>query len=76
MNPNQWFGFISIENLVSDWFGYIRIDVSELIGLSRIDFWQFFISNKMQNVFRIGLELFGLSWFEFLSESFLRVRSN
>ena len=34
---------IWIANLVSDWFGFIRIDVSELIGLSRIGFWPFFI---------------------------------
>ena len=27
----------------SDWFGFIRIDVSELIGLSQIDFRSFFI---------------------------------
>ena len=37
------FGLIWIEKSVSDWFGFIRIDVSELIGLSRIDFWPFFI---------------------------------
>ena len=30
--------FIWIENLLSDWVGFIRIDVLELIGLSRIDF--------------------------------------
>ena len=29
---------IWIENLVSNWFGFIRIDVSELIGLNWIDF--------------------------------------
>ena len=53
-NDSDWiwlkirFGSISscidrIENLVSDWFGFSRIDVLELIGLSRIDFWPFFI---------------------------------
>ena len=44
INPrSDWFGLIWIENLVSNWFGFIRIDVLELIGLSRIDFWPFFI---------------------------------
>ena len=34
INPSSdWFGLISIENLVLDWFRFIRIDVSELIGL-------------------------------------------
>ena len=55
-NPNQselrfvritptldWFALIWIESLVSDWFGFIRIDVLELNGLSRIVFWPFFI---------------------------------
>ena len=42
-NDSDWIALIWIENLVSDWFGYIRIDVSELIGLSRIAFWPFFI---------------------------------
>ena len=36
-------GLIRIANLVSDWFRFIRIDVSELVGLSRMDFWSFFI---------------------------------
>ena len=43
INPrSEWFGLIGliwIENLVWNWFGFIRIDVSELIGLSWIDFW-------------------------------------
>ena len=29
--------------MVSDWLGFIRIDVSEIIGLSRIDFRPFFM---------------------------------
>ena len=44
MNPrSEWFGLIRVD---LDWklsFGLIRIDVSELIGLSWIDFWPFFI---------------------------------
>ena len=40
---SDWFELIWIENLVSDWFRFIRIDVSELIGSSRIDFRPFFI---------------------------------
>ena len=40
---SNWFGLISIKKLVSDWVGFIRINVSELIGLSRIDFWLFSI---------------------------------
>ena len=43
-NPSSvWFGFIWIENLVSDWFAFIRIDISRLIRLGRIDFWPFYI---------------------------------
>ena len=42
-SSSDWFGLIWIENLVSDSFRFIRIDVSELIGSSRIDFWPFFI---------------------------------
>ena len=38
-----WFWLIWIENLVSDRFGFIRIEVSELIGLSVIDFQPFLI---------------------------------
>ena len=44
INPSSdWFGSIWIENLVSDWFEFILIGVSELIGLSRMDFWPFLI---------------------------------
>ena len=44
INPSSdWFGLIWIKNLVSKWIEFIRIDVSELIGLSRIDFWPFFV---------------------------------
>ena len=44
MNPrSEWFELIWIEILVSDWIGFIRIDVSELIGLRQIDFWPLFI---------------------------------
>ena len=32
-----------IENLFSDWFGFVRIDVLESIGLSRIEFLPIFI---------------------------------
>ena len=61
MHPSSdWIGLIWIENLVSDWFGFIRIDVSELIGLSRIDFSPL-PSNKIQNVFQIGSEWFALA---------------
>ena len=43
-NPRSgWFGLILIENFVSDWLRFIRIDVSGLIEFSRIDFWPFFI---------------------------------
>ena len=82
----DWFGLIRNENLVSDWFGFIWIDVSELIGLSRIDFWPFFIKRD-QNVFRIGSEWFTLArihiseyfWLignEFQSDTFARVVSS
>ena len=69
------FGLIWIENLVSvlvrihfDWFAILKFgsvlisDVSELIVLSRIDFWQFFINRdtkRFSNWFkmiRIGLD--------------------
>ena len=44
INPSSdWFGLIWIENFISDSFWFNRIDVTELIGLSRIDFWPFFI---------------------------------
>ena len=33
----------------SDSFGFIRIDVSKLIGLSRIDFWPFFIKRDTKS---------------------------
>ena len=50
INPrSDWFGLIWIENLVSNWFGFIRIDVSELIRLSRIDFWPFFIKQDRKS---------------------------
>ena len=45
---SDWFGLIWIGNLVSDWFGFIRIDVSELIGLTRIDFWPFLIKRDIK----------------------------
>ena len=55
------FGFIWIKNLVSDWFGFIRIDVSELIGLSRIDFWPFFIKPDIKRFSDwFGMIRFGL----------------
>ena len=60
-NPNHSdLQLIWIENLVSDWFGFIRIDVSELIRLSRIDFWPFFIKRETKSfsdwfgIIRIG----------------------
>ena len=46
-----------IENLFSDWFGFIRIDVSQLIGF----IFDRFLSNEIQNVFRIGSEWFALA---------------
>ena len=56
------FGLILIENSVwinpsSDWFGCIRIDVSELIG----SIFYRFSSNEIQNVSRIGWEWFALA---------------
>ena len=36
-------GLIMVENLVSNWFGFIRIVASDLFGLGRIDFLPFFI---------------------------------
>ena len=59
----DWFGLIWIENLVSYWFGFIRIDVSELIGLNRIDFWPFFIKRDTKHfsdwfeIIRIGSDI-------------------
>ena len=49
-------GLIWIENLVSDWSGFIRIDALELIGLSRIDLWLFFIKWDTKRF----LDLFGM----------------
>ena len=57
---SDWCGLIWIANFVSDWFGFIRIDVLELIGLSRIVFDRFSL-NEIQNVFRIGSEWFVLA---------------
>ena len=37
-----------VEHLISYWFGFIWIDVSELIGSSRIDFWPFFIKRDTE----------------------------
>ena len=62
MNPNQSETKFLIQinqnqsewNLVSDWFGFIRIDVSELIELSWIDFWPFFIKRDRFRIIRIG----------------------
>ena len=42
--------------LVSDWFGFIRIDVSQLIGFSRIYFWPFFIKRDTKRF----LDWFGM----------------
>ena len=39
-------GLIRIENLVSDWFGLIRIVISDEIRLGRIDFLPFFIKRE------------------------------
>ena len=50
MNPrSEWFGLILIESFVSDWFGFIWIDVLELIGFSRIDFWPLFIERDTKH---------------------------
>ena len=64
INPgSDWFGLIWIENLISDWFGFIRIDVSKLIGLSRIDFWPSFIKRDAKRfsdwfgIIRIGSDI-------------------
>ena len=46
---SDWFGLIWIKNLVSDWFRSIRINLSELIGLSRIDFLPFFIKRDTKH---------------------------
>ena len=57
------FGLIWIENLVSDWFGFIRNDVSELTGLSRIYFLMFFIKRDTKRfsdwfgMIRIGSDI-------------------
>ena len=49
INPSSdRFGLIWIKNLVSDWFRFIRIDISELIGLGRIDFLPFFIKRDIK----------------------------
>ena len=57
INPSlDCFGLIWIENMVPDWFGFIRINVSEWIGLSRIDFLPFFIkwdTKRFSDWFRI-----------------------
>ena len=58
INPtSDWFGLIWIANLVSHSFEFIRIDVSELIGL----IFNRFSSNEIQSVFRIGSEWFVLA---------------
>ena len=42
-------GLIRIENFVSDWFEFIRIDISELIVLSQIDYWPFLIKRDAKS---------------------------
>ena len=64
MNPrSKWFGLILIENSAPDWFGFIRIDVSELIGIILIDFWPFFIRRDTKR-FQIGSKWFALAWIQ------------
>ena len=70
-------GWIWIENLISNWFGFIRIDVSELIGLSRIDFWPFFIKRGTERfsdwfgMIRIGSDTdIGMNRNEFQSDAY------
>ena len=46
------FWAIRIENLFLNWFGFIRIDASDWVGLIL----ECFLSNEVQNVFRIGSE--------------------
>ena len=36
LNPKT--NLVTLRKCVTDWFGFIRIDVTELIGLSHIDF--------------------------------------
>ena len=69
INPNSDWSHpnFQTENRISDWFGFIRIDVSELIGLSRIDFWPFFIERNTKGfsdwfgMIRIGSDTGGMN---------------
>ena len=64
INPSSnWFGLIWIGNLISDCFRFIRIIVSESIGLRWIDFWPFFIKRDTKcfsdwsGMIRIGSDI-------------------
>ena len=58
-----WSIRVQIENLVSDWFGFIRIVTQDLIGLGRIDFLPFFIKRDTKRfsdwfgMIRIGSDM-------------------
>ena len=55
-------GLIWIENLVSDWFRFILIDVSELIGLIWIDFWPFYLKRDTKRF----SDWFASAWIQIL----------
>ena len=50
-------GLISVENLASNWFGFIQIVVSDWFGLGRIDFLPFF----MKQVTKRFSDVFGMN---------------
>ena len=76
INPrSRWFGLILIENLVSDWLRFIRIDVSGLIGFIRIDLWPFFIKRTWRK-YRIGINSEPIRTIPFHFDICIRANSN